>query len=395
VNGREKAVKIEIFRAFARLVMRARTDCYGLCERDSSPQKDRFCSSHASEGSLVKLFDLIAGSGVALLLHTAPASAEPLVLSPLDCPAPNEVDARVRKILGVAPDVALPERASVLPDGESLRITLRTADARVLGDRQLPVEGDCDAQAAAVAVLLATWLSDVHPEFVGNLPEAPAPAESTESAESAGPPVPDSPPATVEAPVPAPAPAPSSAAHAETVRAVRSEPRWELGFAAGGSLAFKPTASTLLVPLGSLGLRYFPRGAGWGAALSANVSVPRREQLSRGSIRYFRCPLVLGPAFRVRAGSTLVDASLGGVAAWLHIAGTNFQSGSTHDVVVFGGAVSGRLALPQGRLAPFLEVTGVAYQAGQAYVTRGATETSVDLPILELFAVLGGSFRAF
>jgi hypothetical protein len=337
----------------------------------------------------------MAGSVVALLLHASPVFAEPLVLSPLDCPAPHMVDARVREILGATPEAALPERASVLPEGESLRVTLRAADGRVLGDRLLPVEGDCEAQAAAVAVLLATWLSDVHPEFVGNLPEAPA-AEPASPAESAAPAAAAPPPAKVEAPAAATAPARSSAvAHAETAPTAKSEPRWELGVAAGGSLAFKPTASTLLVPVGSLSLRYFPQGPGWGAALSANVSVPRREHLSQGAIRYFRFPLVLGPAFRTCAGATWLDASLGGVVAWLHVAGTNFQGGSTHDVLVFGGAVSGRLALPQGRLAPFLELTGVAHQPGQAYVKRGSTKTFVDLPMFELFAVVGGSFRAF
>lgn len=345
----------------------------------------------------MRLLDPIFGATLALLLQSSPASAEPLVLSPLDCPTPNVVDARVRGILGAAPEAALPERASVLPEGESLRVTLRAADGRVLGDRLLPVEGDCEAQAAAVAVLLATWLSDVHPEFVGNLPEAPAPAESKETpAANPTPPAPAAPPAPVAAPGrPSPRGRDSAPAHSETAR---SAPRWELGAAVGAGTALlsdSQSVSSSPKPFGSLSLRFFPRDSGWGAALSASASTSRRAKLSNGSIHYFRVPLVLGPAHRWRAGSIMLDASLGGVAAWLHVAGTNFQDGSSHDDVVFGGAVSGRLALPQGRLAPFLEVTGVAYQAGQAFVNRGSARPSVDLPRLELFAVLGGSFRAF
>jgi hypothetical protein len=341
--------------------------------------------------------DLILGASLALLLQSSPASAEPLVLSPLDCPTPNVIDARVREILGVTPEAALPERASVLPEGESLRVTLRAADGRALGDRVLPVEGDCEAQAAAVAVLLATWLSDVHPEFVGNLPGA-APAEPAPPAEppvaSPPPPEPAPPPVGVAAPGAPSAPARDRApAHSETAHGV---PRWELAAAVGAGTALASEAvSASPKPVGSLSLRYFPRDIGWGAALSVSASTSRQAKLSNGSIRYFRVPLLLGPAFRWRAGSTLLDASLGGVAAWLHVAGSNFQDGSSHDDLVLGGAVSGRLALPQGRLAPFLEVTGVAYQSGQAYVNRGSDKPSVDLPRLELSAVLGGSFRAF
>jgi hypothetical protein len=343
----------------------------------------------------VNFLGLILGATLALLLQSSPAFAEPLVLSPLDCPTPHVIDARVREILGAAPEAALPERASVLPEGESLRVTLRAADGRVLGDRVLPVEGDCETQAAAVAVLLATWLSDVHPEFVGNLPEAPAPAEPAEPpTASPPPPEPGKPPAKVAAPSAATAPARDSApAHSETGRGV---PRWELAAAFGaGTAPGSESVSASPQPVGSLSLRYFPRDTGWGAALSVSASTARRAKLSNGSIRYFRVPLLLGPAFRWRAGSTLLDASVGGVAAWLHVAGTNFEGGSTHDVVALGGALSGRLALPQGRLAPFLEVTGAVYQSGQAYVTRGSDTPSVDLPRLELFAVLGGSFRAF
>jgi hypothetical protein len=277
-----------------------------------------------------------------------------------------------------------------LREGAALRVTLRAADAHVLGERLLPAEGSCDEQAAAVAVLLSAWLSDVHPEYVGALPEPAtpvlaSPAPETESPSSA------SPPAPAVAP-PAALPPRDSGAAAISPKPDRPTPRrsLELSVAAGGVLSSASPA-----PFGTLGVRYLPESTGLGAALGATFSTPRRTELSPGSVSYFRWPLVVGPALRASLGSTRLDVTAGPAGAWFHLSGVNFHDSRTYDVVVWGGALAARWALPQGRIAPFIEVSGMAFARARAVVHFGTEEKAVELPNLELYASLGGSFRAW
>src|SRR4051812_33378892 len=98
-----------------------------------------------------------------------------LAPSPQVCPSPAAVEARVRQILGLRAGVVLGEQATVERLESSLHVSLKSQDGRVLGDRSLPLDGSCSELAGVAAVVLAGWLSDVHPEFVGVLPEAPPP----------------------------------------------------------------------------------------------------------------------------------------------------------------------------------------------------------------------------
>lgn len=340
---------------------------------------------------LSQVLEMLNGPTSALFLRWSLGLAQSLLVAGTEeCPAPSAVDARTREILGLSAGAVVPEHASVSREGASLRVTLRAADARVLGERLLPAEGSCDEQAAAVAVLLAAWLSDVHPEYVGALPDAPP----TPVLASPQPETPPAPPAEPPPPLAAPVvpPARDNAAPAVPQQSERRAPHRsiELSAAAGGVLS-----SASPVPFGTLGLHYLPQSNGLGAALAVTLSTPRREDLSGGSVSYFRWPLVLGPALRASLGSTLLDVTAGPAAAWFHLSGVNFQDPATHDVVVWGGALAARWALPQGRLAPFIEVSGMAFAKARAVVRHGTDERSVDLPNLELYASLGGSFRAW
>lgn len=339
---------------------------------------------------------MLTGPASALFLRWSLGLAQSLlVVGSEECPAPSAVDARTREILGLTAHQVVAERASVSREGASLRVTLRAADQHVLGERVLPAEGSCDEQAGAVAVLLAAWLSDVHPEYVGALPDAPpSPVLASPQAETAPATTPAE-PAPALAP-PAAAPTRDSAAAAVSKPAEQPAPRRgiELGVSAGGVIS-----EVSPVPFGTLGVRYMPESTGLGAALSATLSTPRHSDLSNGSVSYFRWPLVAGPALRAKLGSTLLDATAGPAAAWFHLSGVNFQDAATYNVVVWGGALAARWSLPQGRIAPFLEVSGMAFAKASATIHRGtperSDEVSVPLPNLELYASLGGSFRAW
>lgn len=330
--------------------------------------------------------------GLAGVLLRAPlALVQPaLVSGPAECPAAVVVEARVREILGLGAEKELTEHASIEVVDDSLRVVLRGADLQVLGERRLPADGSCEDQAAAVAVLLAAWLSDVHPEFVGDLPDAPAGAAV--ASPSAGP-RDEAPPAPTAAPalvVPLASPPGDRGGPAQPAPSRQPGPRGDVSAGAGGVVSSEAPA-----PFAALGVRYFPQGSGWGAALGATVTTPRRALLSSGTVRYFRYPLVLGVAYRARAASALVDATLGGAVAWLHVSGVGFQGAASHDAAVWGGAASLRLALPQGRVAPFVELSGLAFQPAEAFVHRGTETPSFSLPNFELYAALGGAFRTW
>jgi hypothetical protein len=286
-----------------------------------------------------------------------------LVVSAQDCPAAGVVDARVREILGLRPGSALEERAIIDRTGSSLRVTLRGKDDRVLGDRVLRADGSCDELAGVVAVVLASWLSDVHPEFVGSLP------------------APSSPP---------PAP-PSTPARLPVESGPRAPPRqWVFGAAIGADLSSSGSA-----PFAALGVRWIPERSGWGAALSATVVGARTEDLSTGRVRHLRWPLELGPAFRVPMAPMALDVHAGAALAWLHVEGIGFASPASYDAFHIGGFISTRISMVADRFAPFAEATAIVWGTTKAFVQRGPEQPSVTLPRVELYVALGVSWRAW
>src|SRR5882724_6003193 len=123
-----------------------------------------------------ELLAMLAALSAPLLLWWPLVFGQTLLApSTQDCPAPAAVEARVRQILGLSTSAKLAEQASVERTDAALHVTLRSEDGRVLGERSLPADGSCSELVGVVAVVLAAWLSDVHPEFVGALPAAPSP----------------------------------------------------------------------------------------------------------------------------------------------------------------------------------------------------------------------------
>ncbi|HYJ09583.1 MAG TPA: hypothetical protein VEX18_11255, partial [Polyangiaceae bacterium] len=110
------------------------------------------------------------------------------------CPAAADVQGRVRSILHLAPEQQLSESFLVERHEGGLYVVLKSADSGVIGERTLPLEGSCDELAQAAAVVLSAWLTHVHPDFAGALPE-PEPPPPPEP-EAPPPPPPAEPPQT-------------------------------------------------------------------------------------------------------------------------------------------------------------------------------------------------------
>src|SRR3954469_23064885 len=102
-----------------------------------------------------------------------------------DCPGAAEVERQLRPLLGEAAGAGTSDVATIEqgPDG-SVSVSLADTIGRAVGGRRLPPARSCDDQAETVAVTLAIWEAQLHPEISLRLdrlsPEAaPAPAPET------------------------------------------------------------------------------------------------------------------------------------------------------------------------------------------------------------------------
>jgi hypothetical protein len=138
-----------------------------------------------------------------------------------------------------------------------------------------------------------------------------------------------------------------------------------------------------------------PERWGLGGALTAMVTGARRVELSNGSVRYFRWPLVLGPAFRFPIGAASLDVHAGAALAWLHLEGLDYEPAQKHDAFSAGGALVARLVFASGLFRPFAELGGAVWGSTEAVVRRGdGDEVSVKLPQVEFYAAFGAAWQA-
>jgi hypothetical protein len=300
------------------------------------------------------------------------------------CPGAPHVEARVREILGMKPDATLEERATLKKEGETLRIIVRRPDGSVLGERTLSAAASCDELEKLVSVVVATWISDLHPEFVATLPPAPANGVMPDDAAPAA--TTSTVPAAPASESPSSAPPSAPPAPPNQLRPTQRR-RWELNAAGGADFS-----EDGISPVGSLGVRWMPQRLGFGAALTAHAMTPRTEELSMGSVRYWRWPLVAGPALRVPMGSGRFDVHAGAALAWLHAEGLGFTPSETRNLPRGGAVLSMRGAYGPNRYSAFLELNGVLWGKTEAFIDQEDASQSRPLPMVELYATVGASW---
>jgi hypothetical protein len=227
------------------------------------------------------------------------------------CPAPVDVEARVRAILHLAVEQQLSEGFVVERRESGLYVELRSADSTLIGQRTLPVEGSCDELAQAAAVVLSAWLNDAHPDFAGALPPTTPPG-----------PEPAPPPEPVAVPKPAPAPVAAPALDAAPSR------RFELGLGVGADLSGESFVPTAFVVGG-----FVPVAGGFGVSGVLGASSSRELSLGPGRVAWRRWPFGLGPSYRAATSRVSFEANVGPALAWLHLDGSNFAQSSTQNGV--------------------------------------------------------------
>jgi hypothetical protein len=270
------------------------------------------------------------------------------------CPAPVDVEARVRSILHLAPEQELSEGFAVERHESGLYVELRLADSTLIGQRTLPADGTCDELAQAAAVVLSAWLSDVHPDFAAELPPAAPPAISPDSG--------------LPRPLPAAPPSRQPQAAPPPPRAPTPRP-WEVGAALGVDIS----ASGAFAAAGYLLGSYRPAVHGLGVSAFVGASSFREETLGPGLVNWWRWPLGIGPSLRVVTGPVAWDASAGPALGWLHFSASNFDRTSAEDGFELGAFLSLRASSRGRRAGLFGMVNGHLYPGDYA-----AQANSVD-----------------
>ena len=293
------------------------------------------------------------------LAARAAASGPVAVSGALACPAPAAVAAEAEALL--APTASPIAEAELAGTDDQLTVVLREPGGAIAAERALPRAGlTCDELATAAAAVIASWLSDVHPEF------AAAPANLARAA-------------------------PAPRARAAGAGAGFDVALGLLGSAApaGGEAGWAAglwAAAGVLAPGRSLGAR-----------LAFDGESERSFSLGQGHAQTRRLLLSLGPFYRFggAAGSLVTELGAGVVGAWFGVRGTGYPRAESSAELDVGAAAHLLVAArrePGGaawiRWAPFVGLEAVGWPRARTAVDLGSGEGLV-LPRGEISLVLG------
>jgi hypothetical protein len=305
-----------------------------------------------------------------------------------DCPRLEDVRARLSEMVTLSDELRVEERAVVERRESSLRVALESADGRVIGERTLAAEASCEELAQVVAVVLAAWLGDAHPELVARLPQPSSASSGDQTTPDAA--------ARV---LPAPSKAPRKERTPGTIgveprpvsESLPRERRRLVSTAALGASVGRFGS----VPSGQVGLAWLAPGFGFGWALSVGISGERERALGDGLVRWSRWPLTTGPVLRVASERAALELQAGPAVAWLRLAGTNFPYAASHQDVTYGGFAAVRLSWRATTLEPFIGVSPQLWLRPATAFVSGSAPAQLILPATEIWFLAGVAVDAF
>jgi len=304
----------------------------------------------------------VIAAGVVLLLEIAAAPAQVVQVVADGCPSGDEVQVALASMLapaGDAPtgrDVAKLERRS-----DRLRVQLLDPEGVVIAERTLDAGAPCAELARMAAIVIASWESDVHPEFV----RQPTEIARVERA-----------PTLPARPGPAPTPAPSVSAAYDV--------------AAGVTLGQADTVAAG----GSVGAVWFPRGVGLGLWVLGAGDMTRTISVGTHEARWRRWTANLELAQRWARDRFVLDAHAGGTLGWITTEGVDYTTNQSASAVSFGGTAGIRTAWWISRRAAFwVDLRGFYFpRRDSIYGTGGgATVDETAVPSWGTIASVGAA----
>ena len=276
---------------------------------------------------------MIAAASVFLLA----VATSPVRVVDDGCPSGAEVELALASMLpssGATPtsqDVAKLERG---PD--KLRVELADPEGIVIAERTLAGGASCAELGRMAAIVIASWESDVHPEF------ARQPTEIVRS----------EPPRSPEPPAP-----------------VRSAAAYDV--AAGAT--FGQTDTTAVGA--SIGAAWFPRGVGLGLWVLGAGDQARTIAVGAHEARWRRWTASLELARRWERHGFALDAHGGLMLGWLATEGVDYTQNRSDSAVSLGGTAGVRAARWVSRhAAVWIDLRGFYFpRRDSIYGTGGST----------------------
>jgi hypothetical protein len=285
------------------------------------------------------------------------------------CPSPREVEEKLAPLLPVGFASGSTDLAAVIEEADgSLSVSLARADGKTAARRRLPRAATCDEQAQTVAVALAVWEAQLHPEISLRLDRL------------------------------APPPTPSStvsprAADSDLViqRAGGGAPTrpLELGIGAAAMGAWQPGS---IAPGARLEAVLGTARGPWRARLSVAGLGTHSESLAPGQARWWRLYFALGADYATPLGRRW-DLALGaaGVLGVATVEGASFTSDRTTRTTDWGVELMLRVDLRLGAVRPWMGLAVVTWLRQQTLEVTG-TAASLVLPRAEPMIALGTDF---
>ena len=259
------------------------------------------------------------------------------------CPSGAEVEQALAAMLtssGAPPDSRDVAKLERQPD--KLRIELADADGVVIAERTLEGAASCAELGRMAAIVIASWESDVHPEFVRQ-PADIAVVERSPSPES-------------------PAPAPDLPAASYDVTA---------GVTFG--------QSDTLAPGGSIGAAWFPRGVGLGGWVLGAGDAVRTIAVGSHEARWSRWTASLELAWRWASDGFVVDTHGGVTLGWLATEGVDYAQNRSDSAASLGATAGIRTAWWASRHAAlWIDLRGLYFPRRDSIYGSGPAGATLD-----------------
>lgn len=287
------------------------------------------------------------------------------------CPAASEVEGKLAPLL--PPDFMenSSDRAVIAEDADgTLSVSLARPDGRAIGQRRLPRAATCAEQAETVAVTLAVWEAQIHPEISLRLDGL---AVARPSAVAAVAPVP---PSNREPGLRAPI----EPRHAKVTT-------WAVGAGLVGS--WQPGS---VAPGGRLDAMMGAVDRPWRWRLSLAGLGKHTLSLGPGQASWWRIYLALGADYAFPLGRRwALVLGAAGVAGLATADGSGFSTDRTARAVDLGVEGMLRVELRLGAIRPWVGLTLVTWLRQQTLEVTGAA-TSIVLPRAEPMIAVGADF---
>jgi hypothetical protein len=286
------------------------------------------------------------------------------------CPSPGEVEEKLAPLLPVGFVSSSTDLAAIAEEADgTLSVSLARPDGKTVARRRLPRAATCTEQAQTVAVALAVWEAQIHPEIslrLDRLAASPT-AASTPPRPGAGGDL------AIQ----------RAGANGPAARAV------DLGVGVAALAAWQPGS---IAPGARLDAILGAVGGAWSARLSVAGLGTHTENLPPGRARWWRLYVALGADYAIPLGRRW-DLALGaaGVLGVATVEGAGFTTDRTTRTADLGIEARLRVELRLGAVRPWLGLAVVSWLRQQTVEVTG-TAASLELPRAEPMLALGADF---